>query len=150
MNVPSARSKQASVDNKVHEKIWEEQPEPSPYDDRRYVAPSEMRPQRMPLPIAGAQTMPDSPSIGPIDPDDHEMPFIEDKPIEPEDYALHRKSSVMSLGSQDGEDVDDELPPADPAAGTVQTVIEWTRPGKKVYVTGTFANWEKKFKMHQM
>jgi hypothetical protein len=151
MAVPTPKSKQESVDNKTYEKIWEERPEPSPYDDRRYVPPHEMRPQRMPLPIAGAPTIPESPTLDPVDRGNHDVPiFDDDVPIAPEDYALRRKSSVMSLGSQDEEDAEDELPPADPAAGSVSTVIEWTRPGNRVYVTGTFANWEKKFKMHHL
>lgn len=148
MNVPVARSKQESLDKKAFEKVWEERPPPSPYDDRRYVPPAELRPQRMPLPIAGA---PESPSLQPVDKGANDVPiFDDDVPIAPEDYALRRKSSVMSLGTQDEEDMDEELPPADPGAGTVQTVIEWTRPGSRVYVTGTFANWEKKFKMHHL
>lgn len=152
MKVPLAKSKQESVDSKVFEKVWDDRPEPSPYNDRRYVPPSDLRPQRMPLPIAGAPTIPESPTIDPVNRGNNDVPIFDDDdvPITPEEYALHRKSSVMSLGTQDEEDMDEELPPADPAASTVQTVIEWNRPGNRVYVTGTFANWEKKFKMHQM
>lgn len=151
MNVPVAKSKQESLDKKVFEKVWDERPQPSPYDDRRYVPPADLRPQRMPLPIAGATNIPESPSLEPVDKGTNDVPiFDDDVPVAPEEYALRRKSSVMSLGTQDEEDMDEELPPADPGAGTVQTVIEWTRPGSRVYVTGTFANWEKKFKMHQL
>jgi len=149
MNVPVARSKQDSLDKKGLEKHWEDRPEPSPYDDRRYVPPAELRPQRMPLPIAGAPAFPESPTLDPVNKGTQDVPlFDDDVAIAPDESALRRKSSVMSLGTQDEEDVDEELPAADPGAGTVQTVIEWTRPGHRVYVTGTFANWEKKFRMH--
>lgn len=32
---------------------------------------------------------------------------------------------------------------------TVSTVVEWKAGGEKVYVTGTFVNWARKFKLHK-
>lgn len=31
----------------------------------------------------------------------------------------------------------------------VPTTIQWTGYAQKVYVTGTFVNWEKKFRLHR-
>jgi hypothetical protein len=151
MNVPVAKSKQESVDKSAYEKQWNDRPEPSPYDDRRYVPPAELRPQRMPLPIAGEHSVPDSPTLGPLDTGTQDVPiFDDDDGLAPEKQELRRKSSVMSVGTPGDDDLDEELPQADPAAGTVQTIIEWTHAGNRVFITGTFANWERKFKMHQL
>ena len=149
--VPVSRGKQESMNRDNFEKQWSDNPEPSPYDDRRYIPSSEMRPQRMPLPIAGeVQPIPESPTLGPVDAGTNDVPIFEDDvtSLAPDQRQLRRKSSVMSTGTQDEEDYDEELPQADPAAGTVQTTIEWTHAGTRVYITGTFANWERKFKMH--
>jgi hypothetical protein len=148
--VPAARSanKQqtdAVTDSKAYEKIWEDRPEPP-----RYVPPSELRPQRMPLPIANAPTIPESPTLDPVDRGNNDVPIFEADVAVPDENTLRRKSSFMSIGTQDEDDMDDELPPGDPNV-TVQTVIEWTHAGNKVYVTGSFAsNWEKKYRMHRM
>lgn len=149
MAVPASKSKQESV-----EKTWNDRPEPSPVEVSRYIPPSEMRPQRMPLPIAGDPAIPESPTLGPVDRGTHDVPIFDDDVagtgLAPEQQQLRRKSSVMSIGTDQEEDMDEELPPADPAAGTVQTTIEWLHPGQRVFITGTFANWERKFKMHHM
>ena len=55
---------------------------------------------------------------------------------------------VSQTTLDDDDDVGDELPPVDPSRPTVETTIEWNYSGHRVYVTGTFANWEKKFRMH--
>lgn len=149
MNVP-LKSKQDDWDKQNYSTTpWEQ----SPRDDRhrRYIPPSELLPQRMPLPIAGAPPIPDSPTLEPVDKGTQDVPLFDDEVgLSAQDQHLRRKSSIMSLGTQDGEDLDEELPPADPAAGTVQTVIEWNHAGHRVFITGTFANWERKFKMHHL
>ena len=70
-----------------------------------------------------------------------------------DEAALPRKSSMLSSTTVDEDDVVDDLQPfAADAAGppkAVPTTIEWKEGGEKVYVTGTFANWDKKFKLHK-
>jgi hypothetical protein len=156
MKVPVSRSKQEAMEKKAFEETWDNPPKPSQYDgadDRRYLPASEMRPQRMPLPIAGeVQPIPESPTLEPADAGMQDVPIFDDDVggLAPEAQQLRRKSSVMSAGSTDDEEMDEELPPADPAAGTVQTTIEWLHAGSRVFITGTFANWERKFKMHHL
>jgi hypothetical protein len=58
---------------------------------------------------------------------------------------------MLSSSTADEEEVRDELQ-SDPLDGinkTVPTLVEWKGSGDKVYVTGTFANWNKKFRLHR-
>ncbi len=146
MNVPIAKSKPVDFDQKAFEKDFE-----NDYEGRRYIPPSQLRPPRLPLPIADAIIpIPESPSLEPVDKGTADVPSIgADASLGSVDLSLQRRSSMVSQTTQDGdEDVGDELPPVDPTRGTVPTTIEWNYSGHRVYVTGTFANWEKKFRMH--
>jgi len=103
------------------------------------------RPPRLPLPIADATATPGSPIGAP-----------EDTQIESLSYDRsggHAANDIPGLSSStiDDDDVVDELEPyAISGVGkTVPTTIEWTGPGEKVYVTGTFVNWEKKHRLHR-
>lgn len=58
------------------------------------------------------------------------------------------QASHYSNATQDGDEMVDELQPFG-VGKAVPTTIEWNGPGEKVYVTGTFVNWEKKFKLHR-
>ena len=51
----------------------------------------------------------------------------------------------------DDDDGDNEAFTADQAslAPSVPMTIEWKGPGDKVYVTGTFVQWDRKFKLHR-
>ncbi|PWY71585.1 snf1 kinase complex beta-subunit Gal83 [Aspergillus sclerotioniger CBS 115572] len=104
------------------------------------------RPPRMPLPIGDATATPGSPIIGPEDsymgsvPPDHLL----DEPNDP------RHSNLGGAPVDDDEALDELQPYAPSGVGrAVPTLIEWTAPGDKVYVTGTFVNWEKKFRLHR-
>lgn len=58
---------------------------------------------------------------------------------------------MISTTTESEEEVGEELQPyaVEPAnAQTVPTVIEWNHGGQRVYVTGTFANWERKYRLH--
>ncbi|KAJ5903611.1 Immunoglobulin E-set [Penicillium tannophilum] len=99
------------------------------------------RPPRMPLPIADATTTPGSPVIGPEDSHIQSMPA--DRLLDE-----HMEASHYSNATLDGDEMVDELRPFG-VGKAVPTVIEWNGPGEKVYVTGTFVNWEKKFKLHR-
>ncbi|OKO98609.1 hypothetical protein PENSUB_9049 [Penicillium subrubescens] len=104
------------------------------------------RPPRMPLPIGDATTTPGSPISGPED--SHIQSLPADRLL---DEKLDQGASNLSSVTLDGEEIVDELQPyATSAVGkAVPTYIEWSGPGQKVYVTGTFVNWEKKFKLHR-
>ncbi|RMZ82574.1 hypothetical protein DV738_g1536, partial [Chaetothyriales sp. CBS 135597] len=120
---------------------------------RRYVPPAEHRPPRLPLPIVDPGPVPDSFTLPPLDKGDRaglDLEFLASSDgLSDTDPPLARRSSMLSAGSQDEDDIGEELPPVDPTAETVPTTIEWNKPGERVYVTGTFANWEKKYRMQR-
>ncbi|THC92032.1 hypothetical protein EYZ11_008499 [Aspergillus tanneri] len=101
------------------------------------------RPPRLPLPIGDATTTPGSPIIGPDD------SYMGSPPSDPRlDNSMgHGDSNLSSTVAEDDETLD-ELQPSG-VGRAVPTLIEWTAPGDKVYVTGTFVNWEKKFRLHK-
>jgi hypothetical protein len=96
------------------------------------------RPPRLPLPIEEELHTPGSPILSPADV----------AAVEPLD-GLPRRSSVLSSTT----DADDDLGDLDTVAGglhpPVPTLIEWREGGEKVYVTGTFAGWDRKFRLHK-
>ncbi|KAF7712683.1 Snf1 kinase complex beta-subunit Gal83 [Penicillium ucsense] len=104
------------------------------------------RPPRMPLPIGDATTTPGSPISGPEDSHIQSMPA--DQLLKEQ---MEQGVSNLSSATLDGEEIVDELQTyASSGVGkAVPTYIEWSGPGQKVYVTGTFVNWEKKFKLHR-
>ncbi|CAI7567712.1 unnamed protein product [Penicillium pancosmium] len=104
------------------------------------------RPPRLPLPIADATATPGSPIMGPEDSHIQSMPA--DRLL---DEQMNQETSHISSEAMDGEELTDELQPFTPSGvgKAVPTVIEWSAPGQKVYVTGTFVNWEKKFRLHR-
>ncbi|EXJ79608.1 hypothetical protein A1O3_07887 [Capronia epimyces CBS 606.96] len=144
VDVPMSRSKQDSADEPVEEPN-------NTYQDRRYTSVAQLRPPRLPLPIADVP-IPESPPLLPVDRGNADVPIFEtDEPLSPIDPQTTRKSSMLSTTTQSEEEVGEELQPfaVDAAtAQTVPTVIEWNHGGTKVYVTGTFANWEKKYRLH--
>ncbi|KAF2142950.1 carbohydrate-binding module family 48 protein [Aplosporella prunicola CBS 121167] len=101
------------------------------------------RPPRLPLPIQEEVHTPGSPIISPAD---------LTSPLSPEDVdvVLPRRTSVLSNTTADEDDVGDESLDADAGLRpAVPTVIEWLGPGEKVYVTGTFAGWNRKYRLHK-
>lgn len=104
------------------------------------------RPPRMPLPIGDATATPGSPIIGP---EDSHIGFVSG------DRSLGKQASQDNAGitntAIDDEETLDELEPYTPSGvgRAVPTCIEWNGPGEKVYVTGTFVNWEKKYRLHR-
>lgn len=71
-----------------------------------------------------------------------------------ESGTIPRKSSVLSSTTvEDDEDMEnnDAFPPDASRSLQVKvpTRMEWNGPGEKVFVTGTFCNWEKKMKLHR-
>ncbi len=146
MDVPVSKSKQ-------DEDRFNELPiaHSQPYEDRRYAPAAQLRPPRLPLPIADVPT-PDSPTLLPVDKaSDADIPlFSDDGPLSLAEPHIRRRSSVLSTNTQSEDEVGEELQPyaVNPTTQTTATVIEWNHGGNKVYVTGTFANWEKKYRLH--
>jgi hypothetical protein len=106
------------------------------------------RPPRLPLPIEEEDHMPGSPILAsqaltsPLDQNDLESGIIP------------RKSSVLSSTTVDDEEDmenNDAFPPDASRSLQVKipTRMEWNGPGEKVFVTGTFCNWERKMKLHR-
>ncbi|KAJ5822788.1 Immunoglobulin E-set [Penicillium robsamsonii] len=104
------------------------------------------RPPRLPLPIGDANTTPGSPVAGPEDSHIQSLPAngLLDEQMDP-------NTAASGHTTIDEEELLDELQPftISGAGKAVPVVIEWTAPAQKVYVTGTFVNWEKKFRLHK-
>jgi Glycogen recognition site of AMP-activated protein kinase len=139
MDVPTSRSRQSDY-------LEEEE-----YGRSRetYAPVSVLRPPRLPLPIADVP-MPDSPTLEPqvFNNADVSIFEAEESPIGDRDFR--RQNSMLSNDTQDDDEIGDELQPyaAQITTQVVPTVIAWKSDGSKVYVTGTFANWERKFRLH--
>lgn len=118
----------------------------SPRPNLRYVPPSQLnRAPRLPLPIDEESHTPGSPIISPAD-----ISSALDR--DEIDGALPRGSSILSSNATEEDEIGDELH-AYTVDGemrrTIPTVIEWKHGGEKVYVTGTFAGWNRKFRLHK-
>ncbi|KAL2871302.1 putative Snf1 kinase complex beta-subunit Gal83 [Aspergillus lucknowensis] len=100
------------------------------------------RPPRMPLPIGDATATPGSPISGP----DDASPLAPDQ--NPSDTIGVTNPDITTI--EDDDTVDELQQYANHGGGrAVPATIEWTGGGNKVYVTGTFVNWEKKFRLHR-
>ncbi|KAL1793738.1 hypothetical protein ACET3X_008720 [Alternaria dauci] len=111
------------------------------------------RPPRLPLPIEEEVHTPGSPIIAPQElagfsgVDEIWTPVHESDA----DGMLPRRSSMVSSTTA-GEDEDGDLGEefkGGEGRPTVPTLIEWEGPGERVYVTGTFAGWNRKYKLHR-
>ncbi|PSN71170.1 AMPKBI-domain-containing protein [Corynespora cassiicola Philippines] len=118
------------------------EPADASQQDGFMVPPSQFsRPPRLPLPIEEEVHTPGSPIIEPTD----IANAIDASEIE---GSLPHRTSMLSSTTADDEDLAEEFkgPQGQP---TVPTLIEWEGPGERVYVTGTFAGWNKKYKLHR-
>ena len=110
-----------------------------------YTTPSHLsRPPRLPLPIGDAMTAPGSPitasgSLGAAAAFDNANLEVSPSKSELGDYMAEDDDIGDGLGSYGSGDL----------VKTVSTVIEWRAGGEKVYVTGTFVNWARKFKLYK-
>lgn len=102
------------------------------------------RPPRLPLPIEEEVHTPGSPIITP-----HDV----NSPVGHDAEGLQRRSSVLSSTTMDEEETDNDAYTAtadqNSVAPSVPTVVEWHGPGNKIFVTGTFVQWDRKFKLHR-
>lgn len=118
--------------------------EPSgPPRDPNYIPHSNLNfPPRLPLPIEEEVHTPGSPIITPAD-------LSSALHYEDVEGALPRQTSIVSNITIDDDELCDELQPY-PFEGskrTVPTLVQWKQGGDKVYVTGTFTSWSRKFRM---
>jgi hypothetical protein len=143
VNVPVLRSKQEEQDNDAY--AWHQ---------RQYTPISQHRPPRLPIQMADVP-IPESPTLPPVKTGDADVPNIfdheETQGLSDGPDVLGRRGSIVSTTTQGEEEPGDELVPFPDGSisQTVPTVIQWNQPGERVYVTGTFAAWEKKFRLHQ-
>jgi hypothetical protein len=109
-----------------------------------YLPPASQfsRPPRLPLPIEEEVHTPGSPIISP---QEIWTPVHESDA----DGMLPRRSSMLSTTTADDEDLGEEFKTPGQGRPTVPTLIEWEGPGERVYVTGTFAGWNRKYKLHR-
>lgn len=110
-----------------------------------YNAPTHLqRPPRMPLPIGDATATPGSP--GPSASHTGSLPY--DRVLDEEEDP---DASAVETTTIDEDEIVDELQPytISGVGKAVPTTIQWTGYAQKVYVTGTFVNWEKKFRLHR-
>ena len=121
--------------------------EPSgPPRDPNYIPQSNLNfPPRLPLPIGEEVYTPGSPIISPQE-------FTEALQDLDSQGGIPRRSSILSSTTADDEDLDAEYQryALDASKGrTVPTLVEWKQHGERVYVTGTFASWSRKYRMHR-
>jgi hypothetical protein len=110
-----------------------------------YLIPSSQfsRPPRLPLPIEEEVHTPGSPIISPQE--NLWSPLYEGEV----EGTLPRRSSMLSTTTADDEDLGEEFKGPSTGRPTVPTLIEWEGPGERVYVTGTFAGWNRKYRLHR-
>ncbi|KAL1304477.1 hypothetical protein AAFC00_003468 [Neodothiora populina] len=110
------------------------------FPDTYHLPPSSYsRPPRLPLPIEEEVHTPGSPIASPVD-------------LENEADDIPRRGSVVSSTVDDDEEPDNfEGYSTEHAGPKVPTIIEWrpAKPNDRVYVTGTFTNWERKFRLYK-
>ncbi|KAF2823917.1 AMPKBI-domain-containing protein [Ophiobolus disseminans] len=114
--------------------------DPAGASQQEYIVSSSnfSRPPRLPLPIEEENHQPGSPILSsPIDHDDVGGPLP------------RQNMSILSTTTADDEELGDEFKSPSTGRPTVPTLIEWEGPGERVYVTGTFAGWNKKYKLHR-
>ena len=120
--------------------------EPSgPPPDPNYIPHSNLNfPPRLPLPIEEEVHAPGSPVIAP-------QGFSSSLNEDDIDGPIPRQSSAISSTTVEDDVAGDELQPYydQPPGGSVPTLLQWKQGGDRVYVTGTFAGWSTKYRMHR-
>ena len=105
------------------------------------------RPPRLPLPIGDATATPGSPVLRP---EDSHIGGGSARDRFTDEHPEDEPANFGSVPVDEDEGAEDLQPYTPSGVGKpVPTVIEWASHGDKVYVTGTFVNWEKKFRLHR-
>jgi hypothetical protein len=63
--------------------------------------------------------------------------------------VLPQRTSLLSHTTIDEDEEALEHEPDAAASRTVPTLVQWRGRAEKVYITGTFAAWSRKFRMHR-
>ena len=153
MKVPSAgseRGREAASETEDPPMEYSTGHPPNSY----YMPAAQIRgPPRLPLPIEEELHTPGSPVITPADVQESSGGPLEYSDVDEGLEGLVRNHSQASGTTIDDDDVGDELSgfAGDPGAqqAKVPTHIEWRQGGERVYVTGTFAAWERKYRLHR-
>ena len=100
-------------------------------------------PPRLPLPIGEELHTPGSPII-----DSQGSTALHEHGV---DGALPRPVSTISNTTLEDDELGSEIPqyPHDGGRGIVPTRVYWKQGGEKVYVTGTFTGWSRKYRMNR-
>ena len=100
-------------------------------------------PPRLPLPIGEEEHTPGSPII-----DAQGSSALHEDEV---GGALPRQISTISNTTLEDDELGSELPqyPHDGGRGTVPTPVFWKQGGERVYVTGTFTRWSRKYRMNR-
>ncbi|KAG8532119.1 uncharacterized protein KY384_003756 [Bacidia gigantensis] len=100
-------------------------------------------PPRLPLPIGEELHTPGSPII-----DAQGSSALHEDDV---GGLLPRQTSTVSNTTLEDDELGNELRqyPSDASRGTVLTTLYWKQSGQKVYVTGTFTNWSRKYRMNK-
>lgn len=119
----------------------------APPRDLNRIPPSQInRPPRLPLPIGEEDYTPGSPIISPAE-------ITAALNLDTLEAGLPRRSSILSSTTADDDETLDDPTGYGLDAGVnkaaVPTLVEWKQNGEKVYVTGTFAGWNKKFRLQK-
>ena len=104
------------------------------------------QPPRLPLPIGKEIQLPGSPIIVPAD---LSSPIDQVGDEDGGGGMLQRRNSVLSNTTADEDDDDMQPLQSSGERAAVPTVIEWRQGGERVYVTGTFAGWDRKFRLQK-
>lgn len=116
------------------------EPSGPPASNSQAIKSNLIFPPRLPLPIGEEVLSPGSPIITP----DEGLELHE----EDVDGALPHVASLLSHGTLD-EDDEAAFEEPEESKGKVPTLVEWKGHAEKVYVTGTFAGWSRKYRMHR-
>ncbi|KAI9837566.1 MAG: hypothetical protein M1819_007217 [Sarea resinae] len=154
---PSPSSKPVEVPSSEGSKPDSSSVEPSsapPADLYRPPTYQSSRPPRLPLPIEEEVHTPGSPILSTADLSGSKTDLSSALDRDAVEGALPRKSSVLSNTTIDDDDIEDGVDAhhytVDGASReTIPTLVEWKQGGERVYVTGTFANWNRKFRLHK-
>jgi hypothetical protein len=104
------------------------------------------RPPRLPLPIEEEIYTPGSPVMTPQDIRSPVEPIEGDGELD----KTGRQTSMLSSTTADEDEIPDDVVFPDSAGQPlVPTLIEWRQAGERVYVTGTFVDWDKKVRLHR-
>ncbi|MCJ1307526.1 hypothetical protein MMC25_001172 [Agyrium rufum] len=110
-----------------------------PNAEYSYAAQSNLHfPPRLPLPIEEEDYVPGSPIISPDEVQESLLPYD----LDPENP---NRGSILSSTTLDDDEVEEY--PSYSGRKTVPTVFKWEEGGERVYVTGTFTEWTKKYRM---